>query len=466
VVCVAAFVGAVALAVSGCAEHARRAVPQVAAPHVAARAPLRQARLRVVDGDTGRTIVGAILSAFGRSARTNRLGIASLPLPERPYFTIRAGAPGYVPGSPSFGRTGGNRYTLELYRRDLQWPFYGGGPERQQAQPSIGLRPPFRIVWSRGLGGLLEFPAVVWQGRAYVTNDSGRVYALSMKDGGVEWSRRVGWLMASSAAVDPQAQLLVVTTMSPGNTQVLDRRTGRTLWTYPTGTTEPSPVVRDHVAYVAATNGYVYALDIARQRVRWSFSDGAKTTASPTLVGDTLYIGNYAGRVVALDAGTGRLKWSSWGGPHIYGTIAYESGRLFVPSVEGGLTALDARTGAELWHLGAGGYLYSAPAVSGGRVYFGDYSGRLTCASAAGGRILWTAWLPGAISGAVEVVGGVVYAGSFAGRIEAFAAITGRRLLDFGAGWYAPVSGNGSRLLLHGYSRIFAVVPTSASRRR
>jgi outer membrane protein assembly factor BamB len=459
---VAAVIGAATLAVSGCAEHGERPAASGTPSASSLTAKLRtapRAQVRVLDGDTGTPVAGAMLSTLGRSWRTNFRGVAQLPLPGTPYFALRVSASGYLPARPSFERAPTRRYTVVLYRRDLQWPFYGAGPERRQAQATIGLRPPFRIVWSRGLGGLLEFPAVVWKGNAYVTTDSGYLYSLSMSDGRTRWMRRIGWLVASSAAVDPDGRLLAVTTMDPGNLQVLDRLTGRTLWTYPTGTAEPSPVIVDHTAYVGATAGGVYALDIARERLRWRFDDGAKTTASPTLVGHRLYIGNYAGRVVALDARSGRLLWSGYGGRHIYGTIAFADGRLFVPSVETGLTALSARTGAELWHLPAAGYLYSAPAVAGDRVYFGDYAGRLTCADAATGRVLWTAWLPGPISGAVEVVAGVVYAGSFADRIEGFDALTGKRLLEFGEGQYAPVSGNGSRLLLHGYSRIFAVEP-------
>ena len=34
-------------------------------------------------------------------------------------------------------------------------------PRRTNAHPGIELRPPFRVVWSRGIGSLIEFPAVI-----------------------------------------------------------------------------------------------------------------------------------------------------------------------------------------------------------------------------------------------------------------------------------------------------------------
>ena len=77
--------------------------------------------------------------------------------------------------------------------------------------------------------------------------------------------------------------------------------------------------------------------------------------------------------------------------------------------------------------------------------------------SARSGRTLWTRGTGGPISGAAVVVDGVAYAGSFSHRIIGVNAATGRVVLTFPHGEYVPVSGSGTRLLLHGYSRVFAV---------
>ena len=55
------------------------------------------------------------------------------------------------------------------------------------------------------------------------------------------------------------------------------------------------------------------------------------------------------------------------------------------------------------------------------------------------------------------MVDGVAYAGSFAHRILGVDARSGRVVLNFPHGEYVPVSGAGERLLLHGYSRLYAV---------
>jgi outer membrane protein assembly factor BamB len=92
-------------------------------------------------------------------------------------------------------------------------------------------------------------------------------------------------------------------------------------------------------------------------------------------------------------------------------------------------------------------------------VFFGSYNGVFYCVSAASGRALWRIGAGGAISGAAVVVDGVAYAGSFAGRILGVDARTGHVVLNFHHGRYVPVSGDGMRLLLHGYSSLYAVEP-------
>jgi outer membrane protein assembly factor BamB len=148
----------------------------------------------------------------------------------------------------------------------------------------------------------------------------------------------------------------------------------------------------------------------------------------------------------------------------IYGTPAVLHGRVFVPSSTGGSLTAFSTTGRYLWRVDTGSYVYSSPAAWGGRVFFGSYNGVFYGVSAASGRIRWEVGLGGSISGAAVVVDGVAYAGSFAHRIVGVDARSGRVLLRFGHGHYVPVSGNGQRLLFHGYSRLYAVEPRAVTR--
>ena len=426
----------------------------------AARArPLRARRVRrvlvsvqVLDGDTGRPAPGAVVTVRG----AGRTASGAFAVPLRPLVRVAAWAPGYgartqwLPRRPSL--------IVRLYRPDGQWPMYGAVPARTQASPGIRLRPPFRIVWGRRLGGLIELPAVVSDGVAYVANSYGTLFALSMANGRVLWRFDLGSAReASSPAV---AGRFLVAHSRAGRVFVLDRWTGRQRWSWrAAGEIESSPVVVGGVDYLGDASGRVYALDLRRRRLRWVYADGCKITAGAAVAEGSIYLGDYCGRLVALAADTGRVRFAVSAGSPVYGTPAVAGGRVFVPSRDAGALVAFTTSGRELWRVSTGGYVYSAPAVWGGRVFFGSYTGVLYAVSASSGRVLWTVGTGGAVSGAPIVVDGIVYAGSFAHRIVGVDARSGRVVFTFPHGEYVPVSGNRGRLLLHGFSHIWAVEP-------
>jgi outer membrane protein assembly factor BamB len=425
----------------------------------------RRAKLvvTVVDGDRSARVRSALVSLWGRRALTDAHGVAEVRVPWRQALHVTVAAPGFGPRTVYEDFEASRKVTIRIYRPELQWPMYGATPERAQSQSHIRLRPPFRTVWSRGLGTLIEFPAVVDDGVAYIGNARATIRAISMRFGTVLWRHDTPHgRMASSPAV--VGRTLVYHSMD-GYVYVLDRGTGHLRSRYRVGSPiESSPVVRNGVDYFGAWNGRLYALDLRTRRLRWTRSLGAKVTSSAAIAGRTLYIGDYGGRLWALSARSGTTRWVGSVNGRIYGTPAVAGGRIFVPSSTGGsLTAFSAR-GRYLWRVGTGSYVYSSPAAWGGRVFFGGYNGVFYGVSAASGRILWEVGAGGSISGAAVVVDGVAYAGSFAHRIVGVDARTGRLLLTFGHGHYVPVSGNGMRLLFHGYSRLYAVEPRAVTR--
>jgi outer membrane protein assembly factor BamB len=418
-----------------------------------------QMLVRVVDGDTRKRVQGAIVRLAEGVGETDQRGVARIDVDEPREAGARISAPGYIARRLSVPYSEGDPVTVELWRLDLQWPMYGATPARTQSHPAIKLRPPFRTVWSRGMESLLEFPAVVWEGVAYVANIRGFLAAVSMRNGRVLWRKRIGTTSASSPAVDAARGQLVVATKEPGRIALVAMKTGKIRWRHTIARAEPSPVVVRGVAYFGDESGRVYALDLRRRKVRWIFTGGAKITSSPAVVGRRLYVGDYAGRVFALNARTGRRLWTGSAGTRVYGTVSVAHGRVFAPSVFSGLSALSARTGRLLWRIPVGAYLYSSPAYYRGRVYFGTYAGAVYCVDARTGRVVWRRSTGAPVSGAVVIVAGVAYAASFNNRITAWHWGSGRKLWSFPRGRYVPVSGNGGRLLIHGGNRLWAVEP-------
>ncbi|HET9507570.1 MAG TPA: PQQ-binding-like beta-propeller repeat protein [Gaiellaceae bacterium] len=421
-------------------------------------------RVTVVDGDTHRRLRGARVVIGRRADYATRRGLAAVKIKRRTALEVRVSKAGYTTRSVRMPFRQKRAVTIRIYRTALQWTTFGAGPRRTNAHPEIELRPPFRLVWSRGIGSLIEFPAVVSDGVAFIGNFRGTIYAIEMRRGKVVWKYDPpGGKMASSPAV--VGRHIVVHGMD-GIVRVLDRRNGRLRWQYRIGSPiESSPVVVGGVDYFGAWNGRVYALDLRRRTLRWSFRTGHKITSSAALAKGTLYIGDYGGRLHALSARSGKRRWRAAVNGRIYGTPAVAKGRVFVPSSTGGSMTAFTTSGRYLWRVGTGAYVYSSPAVWGGRVYFGSYNGRLYAVSASSGRVLWTVRTNGPVSGAAVVVAGVAYAGSTRGSITGVDARSGAVLLRFPHGEYVPVSGNGRRLLLHGYSRLYAVEPKRKPKR-
>ena len=445
--------------VAGCGAASTPVRRDQAHRQAAVKPPPRMSRVlvTVLDGNTHARVRGAIVRVGGRAARTDGRGVARIPLLHHLALVTSVSAEGYLRRTVRLPFRTHPQSTVRVYRRALQWPVYGVDARRTQAQTGIRLRPPFRVIWSRGIGSLTEFPAVVSEGVAYIGDYDGTVTAFQMSDGGLVWKRRTpNGKMASSPAVWDDE--LVVHGMD-GVVRVLDRATGRVVRRFVVGSPiESSPIVHDGIDYFGTWGGRVYALDLKRLRLRWTFTSGCKITSSAAIGGATLYIGDYCGRLLALSPVTGRERWSGTVNGRIYGTPAVGGGRVFVPSSDGdSLTAFSVR-GRFLWQRTIGSYVYSSPALWRGRVFFGGYDGVFYALSAGAGRTLWTVPTGGAISGAAVVVDGVAYAGSFAHRIVGVDAASGRVLLDFPHGEYVPVSGDGGRLLLHGFSRVYAVV--------
>ncbi len=243
--------------------------------------------------------------------------------------------------------------TVLLYRPDGQWLMYGAGPTRTQFQPAIQIRPPFRVVWGRYLHGLIEFPAVVADGTAYVSNAGGRLFALSMHDGATQWE--LDMKTHDEAASPAVVGETLVAHAKAGRVLVIDRERGKVRWSYPvSGEIESSPAVADGVDYLGDWAGDVYALDLATHKARWIYHDGCKITASAAISGGTVFLGDYCGRVIALSRTTGHLLWSASAGSPVYGTAAVANGRVFVPSRDAGALYAFTTSGRYLWHVSTG----------------------------------------------------------------------------------------------------------------
>ena len=144
----------------------------------------------VVDGDTHKRLQGARVVIGKRADYANTRGLAAVRIKHRTALEVRISKPGYATRTVRMPFKQRRQVTARLYRKALQWTMFGANAQRTSTQAEISIKPPFKVVWSRGLGSLIEFPAVVYEGVAYIGNYKGTIYAVSMRNGKVVWTLR------------------------------------------------------------------------------------------------------------------------------------------------------------------------------------------------------------------------------------------------------------------------------------
>jgi outer membrane protein assembly factor BamB len=360
----------------------------------------------------------------------------------------------------------------------VSWPTYGQGPARLRAVDGVGLRPPFRRLWTWHGRALLEFPPVVADGRLYLSTFDGRFYALDSRTGRAVWrfdSGRCGWASPALAG-----QLVIETFIghacaddvpgTDGEVIAFGRGSGRVRWRRTIGPTESSPLVAGGLVYLADRTGRVFALDVQTGKTRWIYRTAGAVKSSPTLAGGRIFVGGYDGHVYALDARTGGREWRASAQPRLgalgrfYSTPTAAYDRVYIGSTDGKVYSFGAGSGRLRWSRTTGGYVYASPAVWRQLVLVGSYDHVFYAFDAATGRVRWTFRANGRISGAASVIDGVVYFSTFGLRTYALAAATGRLIWTWPDGEYSPVITDGRRIYLTGRGRLYALVASPKPR--
>ena len=177
-----------------------------------------------------------------------------------------------------------------------------------------------------------------------------------------------------------------------------------------------SPVVANDVVYVAATNGYVYALDVHNGGLLWTaWPSGGSPLLQSAVDPSTglVYVTAGNGSVYALATTTGATVWSTDIGGILTAPEIGADG-LYVASTTGALDLLNPSTGAVKWSDGLASKVTAAPAISqtGKELVIGEWNGDLVAFNAATGKTEWSYATTGAIKAAATIYNGSIFVGS------------------------------------------------------
>jgi outer membrane protein assembly factor BamB len=234
-------------------------------------------------------------------------------------------------------------------------------------------------VWRTPLGATSRSGVTIDGTNAFVGDQDGSVYAVSLETGAISWSEQMGGRVDSAVAV------------SDGQVVAIARNT------------DTAQVVVD-------------AFDEATGERSWpALAIQANSTAgtAPSAGGGSLFIGSGDRRVRALDAADGTERWAALAlslfSPAT--ALAFDDQSVFAADIAGGLYRLDAADGGRAWsyHLNEV-VLRSSPVVSGDSVLLGLGDGRLIAIDVASGHLVWQSALSPGLVGTIALASDAVIA--------------------------------------------------------
>ena len=216
-----------------------------------------------------------------------------------------------------------------------------------------------KIRWRTRIGPTESSPLLA-DGRVYVGDWRGRVYALDEQTGRVDWTFQGKGRI--KGAITKSGNRLFVATYD-GYVYAIRASTGKVIWRTRSqdrlggrGQFYSTPTVAYGRVYIGSTDGKVYSFGAASGKLRWSQGTGGYVYGSPAVWRKTVYVGSYSDRFYALDAATGDVKWRFQAKGDISGSATVLNGVVYFSTFDELTYALDARTGKLLWTFRDGKY--------------------------------------------------------------------------------------------------------------
>jgi outer membrane protein assembly factor BamB len=221
----------------------------------------------------------------------------------------------------------------------------------------------------------------------------GEVIAFAAGFGRIRWRTRLGPVESSPLVANGR----VYVGDWRGRVYALDERTGRVRWTFEgDGRIKGSLTQSGNRLYVGTYKGYLYALNattgkqIWRARSQDRFGGHGQFYSTPTAAYGRVYLGSTDGKVYSFGATSGELRWSQGTGDYVYSSPAVWRRKVYAGSYSGRFYAFDAATGDIAWEFDAKGEISGSPTILDGVVYFATLEERTFALDARNGRLLWS----------------------------------------------------------------------------
>lgn len=273
----------------------------------------------------------------------------------------------------------------------------------------------------------------------FVTSNSGGygiLYAIAPATGAIKWTFAMGQTFNTPVF----AHNVVYTASSDDTLSAVSALSGKQIWSYSRPDSRNAWLALNGTElYVADRGGYLFALDAATGKARWSAAPGSDArifSSPPAAAGGLVYVSSGAippstrGALYAFDAATGELRWTVQTGFAAYGAPVVANGVVYDASADGVIHALSAASGANVWSAKVSAGFTAGAALANGALYVTGQDGKLYAVKASNGALIWSAVLGGAQGGAINseptVMDGAVYVVTTGAVIASYSAISGK----------------------------------------
>ena len=173
----------------------------------------------------------------------------------------------------------------------------------------------------------------------------------------------------------------------------LEPDTGRELWRFDEakGQYVEGGALGGGLFIIGNSDGNVYALDVERGELKWSFETGHRVWATPLIVEDTVYVGSMDHHLYALNLSNGGVQWDFQADGAFAGTPALSEGVLYIGAFDDKLHAVDAASGSELWSFSGKNWFWGGPVVYSDTVYAADVNGNVYAVDTTGHQVWYKA---------------------------------------------------------------------------
>ncbi len=251
----------------------------------------------------------------------------------------------------------------------------------------------------------------------------GHVYAFERKTGKLRWKYRT----PDGVMTDILLRGLRLYAVTLEDRLVcLDAKTGRLLWSFPSGFSNPdflfnsTPAADSKRVYFGGLNGTVFALDARTGKLVWKKELGARISTSLLLLRERLYLGTAGKRFCRLDKKSGELEAQLSLEETPEGPLVASGDLLFAFLGNRAVACLDASLKQIRWvQKGAVPWSSARPYVWNDTLIAGNEHGEVFAFRVTDGGVQWSEQCEGTIRG-IGTSPETLYLGTLKGNLYAW----------------------------------------------